>query len=141
MRGCITLVALGLLGGLGVTLFGEVLSGSLSALLWLLALITAAVTAIVLADRLSTKRENIDDAPGDDEEEEERRRRFRDRLGLFGVALFIAMFPATLLLAMFEATDPLVPYALGVGAVGFVLSLFGDRGGSGEGGGGDGGGE
>ena len=138
MRGCIVFVALGLLGGLGVTLFGEVLSGNLSALLWLLALIAAAVTAIVYANRLSP--EDTDD--GEEEtEEEKKRRRFRNRLGLSGLALFIAMFPVSILLSVFEATAPLVPYVMGVGGVGFLLSLFGGRRGSGEDGEGDGGGE
>ncbi|MFE1100404.1 hypothetical protein ACFW4K_07785 [Nocardiopsis alba] len=145
MRGCIIFVALGLLGGLGVTLFGEVLSGNPSALLWLLALIAAAVTAIVYANRLSAERKNIDDTPGDDEEEtedEEKRHRFRDRLGLAGVALFIAMFPVSILLSIFEVTNALAPYVMGVGGVGFLLSLFAESRGSGAGGeGGDGGGE
>ncbi|MEU3140187.1 hypothetical protein ABZ645_12535 [Nocardiopsis alba] len=140
MRGCIVFVALGLLGGLGVTLFGEVLSGSLSALLWLLALIAAAVTAIVYANRLSPKEDTDDDE--EETEEEQKRRRFRNRLGLSGLALFIAMFPVSLLVSIFEATNPLVPYVMGVGGVGFLLSLFAESGGSGAGGeGGDGGGE
>ncbi len=139
MRGCIVFVALGLLGGLGVTLFGEVLSGSLSALLWLLALIAAAVTAIVYANRLSPEEDTDDDE--EKTEDEEKRRRFRNRLGLSGLALFIAMFPVSILLSVFEATAPLVPYVMGVGGVGFLLSLFGGRRGSGEDGEGDGGGE
>ncbi|MET9710324.1 hypothetical protein ACFW3Z_09100 [Nocardiopsis alba] len=138
MRGCIVFVALGLLGGLGVTLFGEVLSGNLSALLWLLALIAAAVTAIVYANRLSPEDTDDDE---EETEEEKKRRRFRNRLGLSGLALFIAMFPVSLLVSIFEATNALVPYVMGVGGVGFLLSLFGGRRGSGEDGEGDGGGE
>ncbi|MET9794864.1 hypothetical protein [Nocardiopsis alba] len=139
MRGCIVFVALGLLGGLGVTLFGEVLSGNLSALLWLLALIAAAVTAIVYANRLSPEDTDDDE---EETEEEKKRRRFRNRLGLSGLALFIAMFPVSLLVSIFEATNALVPYVMGVGGVGFLLSLFAESKGSGAGGeGGDGGGE